>query len=324
MTGSGFPRLLADVGGTNVRFGSQFEAGGAIAEVHAYACANFESLWDAIVHHLWQQKLPQPRSCAIGIATPVMGDHVRMTNHHWTFSITALKHCLHLEKLLVLNDFLTLALALPTMSPDELRQVGAGAPVAGEPMALVGPGTGLGVASLVSVRGSDQVIAIPGEGGHVTLGSYKPEEAAVLQILADRFGHVSAERAISGPGIENLYSALGSVRNITVAPRSAADITSAAVDHGDPFCVDVMEMFCSLLGQVAGNVALTLGARGGVYIGGGIVPRLGDWFATSGFRPGFESKGRFTRYLRDIPTYVMPSSPETALRGASRALDMAP
>ena len=323
MNGSGFPRLLADVGGTNVRFGSQFEPGGAIAQVHAYACANFESLWDAIVHHLWQQKLDQPRSCAIGIATPVMGDHVRMTNHHWTFSITALKHCLHLEKLLVLNDFLTLALALPTMSPDELLQVGSGSPVAGEPMALVGPGTGLGVASLVPVRGSDQVIAIPGEGGHVTLGSCKPEEAAVLKVLCERFGHVSAERAISGPGIENLYSALAEVRGIAVPPRSAAEITGAAMDQGEPFCVAVMDMFCSLLGQVAGNVALTLGARGGVYIGGGIVPRLGDWFAQSSFRASFEAKGRFTRYLRDIPTYVMPACPDTALRGASRALDMA-
>ncbi len=319
----GFPRLLADVGGTNVRFGSQFEAGGSIAKVHAYACANFESLWDAIVHHLWQEKLDQPRSCSIGIATPVMGDHVRMTNHHWTFSITALKHCLHLERLLVLNDFLTLALALPTMSPDELHQIGTGAPVAGEPMALVGPGTGLGVASLVPVRGTEQVIAIPGEGGHVTLGSCKQEEAAVLKILCERFGHVSAERAISGPGIENLYSALAQVRGLSLPERSAADISSAAVDRGDPFCVSVMDLFCSLLGQVAGNVALTLGARGGLYIGGGIVPRLGDWFAQSSFRTSFESKGRFTRYLRDIPTYVMPSNPEVALRGACRALDMA-
>ena len=240
MNANGFPRLLADVGGTNVRFGSQFEAGGSIAKVHAYACANFESLWDAIIHHLWQEKLAQPRSCAIGIATPVMGDHVSMTNHHWTFSINALKHCLHLDQLLVLNDFLTLALALPTLAPDELHQVGSGTAVAGEPMALVGPGTGLGVASLIPVRGTGDVIAIPGEGGHVTLGSCKPEEAAVLKILCERFGHASAERAISGPGIENLYSALGQVRNISLPERSAAEITSAAVERGDPFCLSVM------------------------------------------------------------------------------------
>ena len=324
MNASGFPRLLADVGGTNVRFGSQFEAGGSIAKVHAYACANFESLWDAIIHHLWQEKLAQPRSCAIGIATPVMGDHVSMTNHHWTFSINALKHCLHLDQLLVMNDFLTLALAIPTMTPNELHQIGSGTPVAGQPMGLVGPGTGLGVASLIPLHGGKDVVAIPGEGGHVTLGSCKPEEAAVLKVLGERFGHVSAERAISGPGIENLYAALGQVRNIVLPERTAAEITSGAIERGDPFCISVMDMFCSLLGQVAGNVALTLGTRGGMYIGGGIVPRLGEWFEQSSFRSTFESKGRFTRYLRDIPTYVLPANAEAALRGASRALDLAP
>lgn len=321
MRETSYPRLLADVGGTNARFGCQFEPGGAIEFVRSFACADFETLWDAIVHYLWIEKLPQPRTGAIGIATPVNGDHVGMTNHHWTFSITALQHCLHLDRLLVLNDFSTLALALPTLGAEDLRSIGGGQAVEGAPIGLIGPGTGLGVASLVPIPGSDQFIAVPGEGGHVTLGSCEPEQAQVIQALHARFGHVSAERALSGPGLENLYLALAQVRNTSVDARSAAEITAAALAGRDAHSADVLSIFCSLLGQVAGNMALTVGARGGVYIGGGIVPRLGEWFAHSDFRSSFESKGRFTRYLRSIPTFVLNVSSDAALRGASCALD---
>ena len=264
----------------------------------------------------------RPRSCAIGIATPVTSDQVRMTNHHWTFSIKALKKTLQLERLLVLNDFSALALSLPALQPAELHKVGGGSAVDGAPIGLVGPGTGLGVAALVPIPGGDGLIPVAGEGGHVTLGSCEPEEAAVIKVLQAKFGHVSAERALSGPGLENLYQALAQVRGTAVPDRDAAAITRGAIEDGDPTCDSALALFCSLLGHVAGNVALTLGARGGLYIGGGIVPRLGDWFDRSAFRESFEAKGRFSSYLHDIPTFVLRANAEAALLGASRALDM--
>ena len=322
MNAQRFPRLLADVGGTNVRFGSQFDADGEISHINCYPCAEFETLQDAIRHHLAREQLEPPKTCAIGIATPVTSDNVRMTNHHWTFSIKALKETLRLERLLVLNDFSALALSLPALKSDALHQVGAGSAVDGAPIGLVGPGTGLGVAALVPIPGGEGLIPVAGEGGHVTLGSCEPEEAAVLKVLQSRFGHVSAERAVSGPGLENLYNALAQVRGTAVPDRQAADITRGAIENADPICHGALALFCSFLGHVAGNVALTLGARGGVYIGGGIVPQLGDWFDRSGFRECFEAKGRFTGYLQDIPTLVLHANAEAALLGASRALDM--
>ncbi len=319
----GFPRLLADVGGTNVRFASQFTANGPLQQTGSYACADFESLCDAICHHLWREGLGRPRCSAIGIATPVTGDHIRMTNHAWTFSIKAMQEALGLQRLLVLNDFSALALALPTLPADARWQVGGGVAVAGAPIALIGPGTGLGVSGLVPGYGGENLVPLGGEGGHVTLSSYDPAEQAVLDILYRRFGHVSAERALSGPGLENLYLALAQLHGVRVEALPASQVTQAALAHSDAMADQAVDLFCSLLGAVAGNLALTLGARGGVYIGGGIVPRLGSRFAESKFRRSFEDKGRFRAYLSEIPSYVVRSSEQAALQGACRALDLA-
>jgi glucokinase len=318
----GFPRLLADVGGTNVRFASQFTANGPLQQTGSYACADFESLCDAICHHLWREGLGRPRSGAIGIATPVTGDHIRMTNHPWTFSIKAMREALGLQRLLVLNDFSALALALPTLHEDARWQVGTGVAVAGAPIALIGPGTGLGVSGLVPSHGGENLVPLGGEGGHVTLSSYDPEEQAVLDILYRRFGHVSAERALSGPGLENLYLALALLHGVRVEALQAHQVTHAALERSDAIADSALALFCSLLGAAAGNLALTLGARGGVYIGGGIVPRLGARFAESKFRSSFEAKGRFRGYLSEIPSYVVRSSEQAALLGACRALDL--
>ncbi|OWQ85304.1 glucokinase [Roseateles aquatilis] len=316
-------RLLADVGGTHVRFASQGGAAGPLEHVARYACRDFDSLADAIFYHLHREGLPTPRSCAIGIATAITGDHVRMTNHHWSFSTRALQSALGAERLLVINDFTALALALPALGPRSTRKIGGGEAVAGGPMGLVGPGTGLGVSGLLPSEDDGVLVAVAGEGGHATLASYDPEERAVLDLLHRRFGHVSAERAVSGPGLENLYTALAELRGLKMAPgecRDAPAITAAAL-AGEPFSSEVLRMFCALLGDVAGNVALTLGARGGLYIGGGIVPRLGEWFDASPFRARFESAGRLTAYLRAIPTFVVHEADQAALLGASRALD---
>jgi glucokinase len=197
-----------------------------------------------------------------------------------------------------------LALRLPMLRARDVRQVGPGAPVAQAPLALIGPGHGLGVSALLPLPGGGHV-AIGAEGGHVTLASFDPDEAAVLGALHRVYGHVSAERVLSEPGLQNLYRACCSLLHTPPLDDGAAAITARARHGADAATTKAVRMFCGLLGQVAGNLALTLGARGGVYIGGGIVPRLGAWFDGSPFRERFESKGRLRDYLRAMPTYVL-------------------
>jgi len=313
-------RLLGDVGGTNLRFALQAGSGAAIEAQRQYRCADFESLEAALRHYLAQTGLPLPRQGAIGIANPIDGDQVRMTNHPWQFSIEALRQALGLQRLLFVNDFAALALALPTLRPEELRAVGGGMAVDGAPLALLGPGTGLGVSGLL--RGTDgRNLVISGEGGHVTLAAADDEEAAIIDWLRRRFGHASAERALSGQGLENLYLAVSALRGAPAEALSAAQIGERALQRSDAVCDAALELFLSLLGNVAGNLALTLGARGGVYVGGGIVARLGGRIDESRFRQRFEHKGRFADYLRAIPVLLIQPGGDPALRGAARALD---
>jgi glucokinase len=319
MSAGPYPRLLGDVGGTNARFAVQESPGGAPQRVRTYP-TDAPTFADAIRRYLGDEGLGGVKLGAIGMANPVTGDGVQMTNHPWAFSIEATRVELGFERLLVVNDFHALALALPALRPEEVQQVGGGAPVAGEPLALIGPGTGLGVSGLLRTAGGRDV-AIDGEGGHVTLAAADAEEELVVALLRDRFGHASAERALSGQGLENLYDALSRVRGQAAPLLEAPEITARALDGSDGIAERTVAMFCSMLGTVAGNLALTLGARGGVYIGGGIVPRLQEAFAASRFRERFESKGRLAEYLRPIPTYVITAGTSPALSGAARALD---
>ena len=318
---TGFPRLVGDVGGTHARFATVSGAGCPLQAVALYRCDRFASVGDALQHYLSEHGLAPPQSCALGVATPVSGDHVQLTNHHWSFSIRELQQLLGVQRLLVLNDFLALALSLPALQASDLRQVGGGEAIAGAPIALIGPGTGLGVSGLLPLPAGKGHVPIGGEGGHVTLSSFDPEEAAVLDWLHQVWGHASAERALSGAGLENLYLALSALGGQARPPLAAPQITERALLADDQLCVKALTMFCGLLGSVAGNLALTLGARGGVYIGGGIVPRLGTWFDRSPFRERFENKGRFRDYLRAIPTWTLITEVSPALIGASRALD---
>lgn len=316
-----YPRLLGDIGGTNARFAWLSAPGQPPSLIDSYHCADHASLQDAMRHYLDDKRLPGPRWCAIGIANPVVGDLVRMTNHDWQFSIEAVRAQFGMERLLVINDFTALALALPALPAADLRQVGPGAAVVHSPLGLIGPGTGLGVSGLLPARGGRSAIPINGEGGHVTLAGASSLEDAVIARLRARYGHASAERAISGPGLVNLYVALCELQGVAPEPLDAAAVTARSGAGGDARCIEAVDLFFALLGTVAGNLALSLGARGGMYIGGGIVPRLGERIDRSAFRERFESKGRFREYLRDIPTYVVQASTSPALLGAARALE---
>lgn len=319
MSPEGFPRLLGDVGGTNARFAWQDTPASGLTDVRALPAAEHPTLEAAMRHYLQTGGHGQPVDCAFGIANPVVGDQVRMTNHHWGFSIEALRQALGLRRLRVINDFTALALSLPDLRPEDLRQVGGQTAITGGPMALIGPGTGLGVSGLLPTSGGGWV-PLAGEGGHVTLSPATAREEAVARWLHGRFGHASAERAISGQGLENLYQALCAEDRVPVQSWSAADVSARALQGSDPHCVEALAMFCALLGSVAGNLALTLGATGGVYLGGGIVPRLGDYLDRSAFRSRFEAKGRFSHWLGSMPVFVIVARESPALSGAARAL----
>jgi glucokinase len=170
-------------------------------------------------------------------------------------------------------------------------------------MVVLGPGSGLGVAGLIQ-NGADHVV-VATEGGHATIAAESLREDAVLNELRKRFGHVSAERILSGPGIENLYEVMAALDGTAAPARNAAEITIAALKGVCPISREALDIFCAVLGGFAGNLALTYGARGGVYIAGGIAPRISDFLANSDFRRRFEQKGRLTDYLKAIPTQVI-------------------
>ena len=318
-----YPRWLGDIGGTNARFGWQAHASAPISHVQVLPCAEHASLVAAGQSYLQAQDLPTPACAAFGIANPVTGDQVAMTNHHWKFSIQATREALGLPRLLLLNDFTALALALPLLPRDQLRQVGSGQAAPGAAIGLIGAGTGLGVSGLLPVGHQNKWLPIAGEGGHVTLSAGNDLEYAAIAQLRQRYGHVSAERILSGPGLVDLYHALcvlkdGQDREIT----KPAEVMERAETLPDSIAAQTLDMFCGLLGCVAGDLALTLGARGGIYIGGGIVPRLGERFDRSSFRQRFENKGRFRNYLAAVPTWVIQSPVSPALQGASQALNL--
>jgi glucokinase len=322
MTVPAFPRLLGDIGGTNARFGWQTQAGAAVTDVAILPADQHATLMQAIRHYLTLSGKPAPRAGGLAIATMITGDQVKMTNHPWQFSIAALQRELGLQRLVVLNDFTALALGLPSLDARALHRVGGGAAVAGAPLAVLGAGTGLGVSGLLATAGGGWV-PITGEGGHVSLAAIDAREQTVLQHLMSRFGHASAERALSGPGLVNLYEAVCSLSGQAPQPMTAADVIAGARSGNDPACTEALDLFFGFLGSVAGNLALTLGARGGVYIGGGIVPRVLPELERSAFRERFEAKGRFRDYLAAIPTWVIHATVSPAFVGVARALDAA-
>lgn len=314
-------RLLADIGGTNARFAFQSAPGEPLSEVRALPVARYPGVQEALRDYLGGLGPRRVRAAAIAIANPVTGDAVRMTNHDWAFSQRALQAEMGWERLRVLNDFTALALALPVLPASDLRQLGGGEAVPRAARALLGPGTGLGVSGLLPC-GADGWVPLEGEGGHVTLPAATPRERLLMDALAARHGRASAERVCSGPGLLDSFRVLCEADGVSVrGVERAADVTEAALQHGQPQALEALNLFCALLGSVAGNLALTLGARGGVYLGGGIVPRLGAWFDTSPFRARFEDKGRFNGYLRAIPVWVITARESPALLGAARGLD---
>lgn len=296
--------LVGDIGATNARFAILDESG--YSRIRVLACEDWMSIEDALAYYLGEPPAIRPGAAALAVASPVAGDEVRFTNSPWFFSIEALRRRFGWERLLVVNDFTANAFSIPELAPADLMPVGGGGALAGAPVGVIGPGSGLGVGGLIP--GPEGWMALASEGGHATMPAGDEREGAVIARMRRRFDHVSAERILSGPGLVNLYNTLAELDGRPAAPYTPAQITDPTTREADPLCREAVDIFCAMLGMVAGNLALTLGARGGVYIAGGIVPKLGAAFANSPFRRRFEDKGRFRPYLAAIPSFVITHS----------------
>ncbi len=320
------PLVVADIGGTNARFGWVERAGEVPVEVQTLPAAEFEGPGEAMRHYLAAlpaglraQAQRGGLSAGWALATAVSGDEVVMTNNHWRFSRREEAKRLALQNLRVFNDFEALACSLPHLSPGQLRSWDGRMPSLQGPLAVIGPGTGLGVAGMVPTRAGWQ--PLPGEGGHMTLSAHDTFEDEVLRHARTVWPHVSAERLLSGIGLPLLHEA---VCHATGAPAQALKTEEVVAQGlaGQASARRTLQVFCAMLGGFAGNVALTLGAHGGVFIGGGLVPRLGELFFESEFRQRFEHKGRFSSYVAEMPT-VLITDTLAALQGVSSAMAQA-
>lgn len=309
------PWLVADIGGTNARFGLITEPGGSPHGIKILRCGQYPDLVAATEAYLEHAAdFARPSAACVAVAGPVGGDRFRLTNAHWDFSIAESTRSLGLAHLELVNDFSALALALPRLPADAFRPIGKAERVPDQPLAVIGPGTGLGVAGLVPARGG--WLPIAGEGGHVTVPAETEGEAEVVRILRGEHPAVCAETVLSGPGLALLYRALCLRDGGKPEPLGPEQICERGRHGTDPICMATLAVFCGLLGAFAGNVALTLGARGGVLLGGGVLPGIADVLAASEFRRRFEAKPTMAGYLSGIATELIVA-PTPALLGAA-------
>jgi glucokinase len=312
-----FPLLIADIGGTNVRFGWVGHAGAPLEHVETRFCADFPRPEDAASDYLSScDDGARPKWAAIAIASAVSEGPIKVTNSQWVLERKGFAQHIGVESIDVFNDFEAIALVLPHLKSGDYTLVGEALPDPQHTMGVIGPGTGLGVAGILPIRGRRGAWqTLCGEGGHVTLAATTEYQSEILKAARQAHEHVSAERLISGIGLPTLRRAVAAVRGLHVGKElGPEEIGNLGASRSDPLCEQTMEAFCSLLGSIAGNLALTLGAHGGVFIAGGIVPKLGDFFAASGFREHFEAKGRYVDYLSRISTAVI-TMPHPGLAG---------
>lgn len=313
---SGPACVVGDIGGTNARFAVAHAAGGGapvLEHIESFPAARHPTLLDAVTGYAARVGAGSA-GCVLAVAGPVENGFIDLTNSPWRVSETALVGA-GFARARLINDFEALAWAAPVIGIDDLVHVGGpDAGLAGGALAVIGPGTGFGVSALARSDRGD--VALATEGGHAAFAPHDAVEAEVVAILARRFGPVSIERLVSGAGLVNLHRALAELDGREPATSDPAEITRRALAGEIPFRDDLAR-FCAILGGAAGDIALTLGARGGVYIAGGIVPRMIDFLKASAFRERFEAKGRFQDYMQAIPTWVVVHS-HAALLGAAR------
>ncbi|MGM0526063.1 MAG: glucokinase [Pseudomonadota bacterium] len=310
--------VVADIGGTNARFGRINLKTFELDRIQVFPCADYLNLTDAMIAYREQQQV-ELIHVAIAIACPAESDSIQMTNHHWQFSVKGTREALKLQSFIVLNDFAAAAMSLVTLNKKEVTKIGGGAAIDSAPRAVLGAGTGLGVGHLIKLPNGD-AMPLPGEGGHADWAPINEKEWAIHEFMAQRFdGRVSAERLLSGPGLETLYQAIAHYHDQPAPPIRAATIGARALTNCDALATETVNQFFASLGSFAGNLALTLNTRGGVYIAGGVVPKLLPLMAASEFRSRFEHKGRFCNLAEAIPCYVITAE-HAGMRGVAQYL----
>lgn len=307
--------IAADIGGTFARFACVYLDNLAIENIEIYTCAEFNSLESVFLTYQEQYQLQEIKQVGIAIACPVFDDMICMTNTHWRFSINALKEKLNLDELKVINDFNAIAMSIPALSEQQVLQIGAGSTRKDSIRVVLGAGTGLGVAYLIPQQYGYSAHA--GEGGHVSWGAKTDQEWFIYSYLKKQYDHLSYERLLSGHGLENLYQALAALNQQELSPISAAQIISNALAKQCVIAEAAVAQFFKILGSYAGDLALIFAAFGGVYIAGGIVPRLISLLQQSGFRACFEEKGRFSPFNAQIPTFIITAEQPGILGAAA-------
>lgn len=302
MTTSPASALLADIGATNARFALLVDTDIAMSET--YAVADYASPIEAARTFLAGPAVGHtPNRALIAAAGPVEHGRIALTNAAWIVDSDRIRKGLNMADVQVLNDFEALGWSLPALRPDDLATVGTARAAGLGTMAVMGPGSGFGLAAMAFGAAGEAVLVT--EGGHATLSSENRREDAIILALRQQLHHVSVERVLSGSGLMQLYHAIARVDGTTVPERDNSEIVSHALAGDCEVSRETLELFCAFLGSAAGNVALTLGARGGIFIAGGIVPRFIEFLRQSAFRERFEAKGRMSTYLSHIPTAVI-------------------
>jgi glucokinase len=311
-------RLVADIGGTTSRFAVTRIGSLELEEALKYPNKDFSSLGDVIAQYLSDIGEIKPSQACLAVAGPAHGEHIQLTNIDWKFSVSDYKQRFGLERLLLTNDFTALAMSVPFLEAKSIQQIGSGKAVEKMPISVLGPGTGLGVSGLLW-NGTGWT-ALQGEGGNVNFTATTEEEIELLRIAQKELGYVRAEDFISGRGLTYLHDIRLEMHGKARVKLKAEDIAWRAKTENSGFYKDTLMLFCGMLGSFAGNQALTLGAFGGVYIGGGVAPQLEELFHESPFRARFEARGVFTDYIKQIPTFLMLSHSRNALVGAAAML----
>ncbi len=317
--------LIGDIGGTNARFALARSDKIGFDHAMTLQCADFPSPVTAISHYLEAIAAPHPDAICLAAAGPVIGGAVSVTNNHWSLESAELRNDLKTDQVKLLNDFEAIAWSIPHLAPRFIESIGQVSRRTLPPetfrVAIVGPGTGLGTAGLY--KSGNHLFPLVGEGGHIEFAPKSKVQIELLEVLRDRYERVSVERLVSGAGIENIYWALNVLRGDKRKHLSAADIFSAASDGTDSVAADSVQLFFELLGQVAGDIALVLGAQDGVYLAGGIVKRYPEILHISGFRNAFESKGHHRSMMEKIPTRLITYDEAGLLGAAYCALELA-
>lgn len=317
--------LVSDIGGTNARFAlAELARGERLLHdsVREYPAAGFASAADAARHFL--AELGERVDAAVfAVAGRVRRGEARITNHPWQIRAPEIGVALGTRKVALINDFAAQAMAISRLGAADAVAVGRlGWPGfdmdAAQTYAVIGPGTGLGVGGLLVRNG--RCFALETEGGHAGFAPSRPQDLAVLECLMRRYGRVSCERLVSGPGLANLYAAVCEIEGVAAQAWSPAQINAQAA-AGDAQCIRAVELFCAAFGSMAGDLVLTLGAWDGVFLAGGVVPKLLDALHGDGFRAAFEAKGRFAPAMAEVPSLAVVHACSGLLGAAAHAAE---